>query len=128
RARDNSTPIANVLMNCLVVVAHPLAEDKSRLESFYWHVRWGGLAVRRRPHLDWRSRERAQSVRLLAERKTCKRVAALQDLTMKTVSTTRRPWIEHGLDGLSGRVRGGAPVKLSATDIGRLTQWARDEP
>lgn len=79
-------------------------------------------------HADWRVRERAQSVLLLAEGKTCKQVAELQELTLKTVSSTRRRWIEQGLAGLPDRARSGAPVKLSPQEVERLTQWARDEP
>ncbi|MFE8034482.1 hypothetical protein, partial [Thiohalocapsa marina] len=35
---------------------------------------------------DWRVRERARSVLLLAQGKTCAQVAELQELTMRTVS------------------------------------------
>ncbi len=35
---------------------------------------------------DWRVRERARSVLLLAQGKTCAQVAALQELSMRTVS------------------------------------------
>jgi hypothetical protein len=55
-------------------------------------------------------------------------VAALQDLIMETLSTTRRLWIVQGLDGLSDRARNGAPVNLSVTDMGRFSPWAHDEP
>ena len=46
--------------------------------------------VKRDPH--WRVRERAQNVLLLAAGLTCQQVADQQDLSMQTVSATRRRW------------------------------------
>lgn len=77
---------------------------------------------------DWRVRERARSVLLLAQGKTCAQVAQLQELTMRTVSNTRKRWLAAGLDGLADLPRSGAPAKLSESEIERLTQWAREEP
>lgn len=79
-------------------------------------------------HADWRVRERAQSVLLLAEGRICQDVAERQGLTLQTVSATRRRWFKDGIAGLPDRPRCGAPAKLSAADIERLTQWAREEP
>ena len=79
-------------------------------------------------HPNWRVRERAQSVLLLAEGKICQDVAERQGLTLQTVSATRRRWIEAGLAGLPDRARSGAPPKVSAADLERLTQWAREAP
>ena len=44
-------------------------------------------------HPDWRVRERARSVLLLAQGNTCAQVAALQALSMRTVSNTRQRWM-----------------------------------
>lgn len=77
---------------------------------------------------DWRVRERARSVLLLAQGKTCAQVADAQGLTMRTVSNTRKRWLAAGLDGLADLPRSGAPAKLSPSEIERLLQWARDEP
>jgi len=77
---------------------------------------------------DWRVRERARSVLLLAQGKTCAQVAESQELTMRTVSNTRKRWLAAGLDGLADLPRSGAPAKLSPSEIERLTRWARDEP
>lgn len=41
---------------------------------------------------DWGVRERAHSVLLLSQGKTCAQVAALQELSMRTVSNTRKRW------------------------------------
>ena len=79
-------------------------------------------------HPNWRVRERAQSVLLLAEGKICQEVAERQGLTLQTVSATRRRWIEAGLAGLPDRARSGAPPKVSAADLERLTPWAREAP
>lgn len=73
-------------------------------------------------------RERARSVLLLAQGKTCEQVAELQDLTMKTVSNTRKRWLAAGFDGLADLPRSGAPAKLSPAEVERVVQWARDEP
>lgn len=79
-------------------------------------------------HPDWRVRQRAHSVLLLAEGKTCKQAAQLQGLGFRAVSATRRRWIEGAMASLPDRARSGAPAKLSAQDIERLLQWAREEP
>ncbi len=77
---------------------------------------------------DWRVRERAQSLLLLAEGRTCPQVAEQQGLTLQTVSATRRRWLEHGLSGLSDRPRCGAPAKLTPAETEHLLTWARQEP
>lgn len=77
---------------------------------------------------DWRVRERARSVLLLAQGKTCAQVAQLQELSMRTLSNTRKRWIATGLSGLADRPRSGAPAKVSKQEAERLLQWARDEP
>lgn len=79
-------------------------------------------------HPDWRVRERAQSVLLLAEGKTCKQAGQQQGLSFRTVSATRRRWIEQAMASLPDRARSGAPAKLSPQDIERLLQWAREKP
>jgi transposase len=77
---------------------------------------------------DWRVRERAWSVLLLAQGKTCAQVAELQELTMRTVSNTRKRWLAAGLGGLADLPRSGAPAKVSPSEIERLAQWVREEP
>ena len=86
------------------------------------------LVQTEKKHPDWRVRERARSVLLLAQGKTCAQVAALQALSMRTVSNTRKRWIAAGLSGLADRLRSGAPAKVSKEEAERLLQWARDEP
>ena len=82
--------------------------------------------VKRDPH--WRVRERAQNVLLLAAGLTCQQVADQQDLSMQTVSATRRRWLAQGLVGLPDRARSGAPAKLTAAQTQQLLTWARAEP
>jgi transposase len=77
---------------------------------------------------DWRVRERAQSLLLLAEGRTCPQVAAQQGLTLQTVSATRRRWLNHGLSGLPDCPRCGAPANLTPAETERLLAWARQEP
>ena len=69
---------------------------------------------------NWRVRERAQSVLLLAAGMTCQQVADQQELSMQTVSATRRRWLAQGLAGLPDRARSGAPSKLTAAETHRL--------
>ncbi len=85
------------------------------------------------PHLvqrdpNWRVRQRAQSVLLLAAGLTCQQVADQQALSMQTVSATRRRWLAQGLAGLPDRTRSGAPAKLTAAETQRLFTWAGEEP
>jgi len=69
---------------------------------------------------DWRVRERAQSLLLLAAGQTCPQIAAQQGLTLQTVSATRRRWLDQGLSGLPDRARRGAPAKLTPAETERL--------
>ena len=69
---------------------------------------------------NWRVRERAQSVLLLAAGLTCQQVADQQELSMQTVSATRRRWLAQGLAGLPDRAWSGAPSKLTAAETHRL--------
>ena len=65
---------------------------------------------------DWRVRERARSVLLLAQgKKTCAQVADAQGLTMRTVSNTRKRWLAAGLDGLA--VETGHPQPATGNPI-----------
>jgi transposase len=86
------------------------------------------LVQTEKKHPDWRVRERARSVLLLAPGKTCAQVAALQALSLRTVSTTRQRWLAAGLSGLADRPRRGALAKVSQPEAERLRPWARDEP
>jgi len=45
---------------------------------------------------DWRIRERAKSVLLLEQGKTCAQVSQLQELSMRTMSNTRKSWMAAG--------------------------------
>lgn len=86
------------------------------------------LVQAERKNPDWRVRERAKSMLLLAQGKTCAQVAAMQELSMRTVSNTRKRWMAAGLNGLADLPRSGAPAKVPEPEAERLLQWARDEP
>lgn len=83
-------------------------------------------AVKR--HIDWRVRERAQTILLLGQGWDCANVAQRQGLCVLTVRTTRRAWRDEGLAGLADKHRCGAPPKLADSEVQRLVQWASDEP
>lgn len=49
---------------------------------------------------NWRVRERVRRVILLAQGKTCIQVDELQELSMRTVSSTRKRWIAAELNSV----------------------------
>lgn len=81
-----------------------------------------------RRHANWRMRERAQTLLLLAQGKTAKQVALEMELHPQTVGSTRRQWEQEGMQSLSDKARSGAPAKLPEAQVQRLVQWAKSEP
>lgn len=77
---------------------------------------------------DWRQRERALTVVLLGEGKTCKQVGEIQGLSPRTVGHTRSEWRLEGMASLADKPRSGTPKKLDEAQIERLVQWAKEEP
>ena len=62
---------------------------------------------------DWRERERAETVLLLASGKTVKEAAEQQNLCLEAVRIRRRKWLKRGLTSLPDQSRSGAPSKLT---------------
>jgi transposase len=79
-------------------------------------------------HTNWRMRERAQTLLLLAQGKTAKQVALEMELHPQTVGSTRKQWEQEGMDSLSDKPRSGAPAKLSESQAEQLVAWAKAEP
>lgn len=75
---------------------------------------------------DWRQRERAQTLLLLGEGKTCKQVGQMQGLSPRTVGHTRSEWRLEGKLSLADKPRCGTPKKLDEPQIARLVQWAQE--
>ncbi|WP_232422404.1 helix-turn-helix domain-containing protein [Methylosarcina fibrata] len=76
---------------------------------------------------DWRERERAETVLLLASGKTVKEVAEQQNLCREAVRIRRRKWLKRGLASLPDQPRSGAPTKLTNEHRQQLGQWVEAE-
>ena len=68
-------------------------------------------------HSNWRVRERAQTLLLLAQGKKATQVALEMELHPQTVGSTRRQWEQEGMASLSDKPRSGAPAKLSEVSV-----------
>lgn len=76
---------------------------------------------------DWRERERAETVLLLATGRTVKEVAEQQNLCLEAVRIRRRKWLKLGLASLPDQPRSGAPCKLTDDHRQQLRQWVESE-
>jgi transposase len=77
---------------------------------------------------DWRERDRAETVLLLAAGHSVQEVAERQGLCREAVRVRRRKWLKLGLASLPDRPRGGAPSKLTDAQRGQLGRWVEAEP
>ena len=83
---------------------------------------------------NWRERERAQTLLLMAEGLSRQAVAEELGLHVRTVGSTRRAWLAGGLDTLGDLPRSGAPRKLRpehvehVEHVERIVEWAVAEP
>ena len=93
--------------------------DEISRQRLQWIVRRGQ---------NWRERERAQTLLLMAQGLSRQAVAHELGLNVRTVGTTRRAWLAGGLDALGDLPRSGAPKKLGAQHVERIVEWAVAEP
>ena len=77
---------------------------------------------------NWRERERAQTLLLLAQGKSRQEVAEEMELHVRTVGSTRSAWLASGLHSLGDLPRSGAPRKLGGQHVERIVEWAMAEP
>ncbi|WP_024297126.1 helix-turn-helix domain-containing protein [Methylomicrobium lacus] len=77
---------------------------------------------------DWRERERAQAILLLAEGHTTFEVAEKQGVLPETIRERRSKWFKAGFASLPDQARSGAPSKLSDEHRARLKAWVEAEP
>ena len=77
---------------------------------------------------NWRERQRAQTLLLLAEGMSRQEVAHELGLHVRTVGSTRSRWLEGGLDSLGDLPRSGAPRKLGVQHVERIVEWATTQP
>jgi transposase len=76
---------------------------------------------------DWRERDRAETILLLAAGQSVQAVAEQQDLCREAVRIRRRKWLKFGLASLPDQPRCGAPSKLTEEHRQRLGQWVEAE-
>ena len=62
---------------------------------------------------DWRVRERAETLLLLCAGCSCLEVAEKMKLHFRTISYTRKAWLEEKFQSLPDRPRCGAPLKIT---------------
>jgi transposase len=76
---------------------------------------------------DWRARERAETILLLASGASVKAIAAQQRLCREAVRIRRRKWLKSGLASLPDQPRSGAPSKLADAHREQIQQWVEGE-
>jgi len=76
---------------------------------------------------DWRERERAETILLLASGASVNSIAEQQKLCREAVRIRRRKWLESGLASLPDQPRSGAPSKLADEHRERIQQWVETE-
>jgi len=76
---------------------------------------------------DWRERDRAQTILLLASGQKIQDVAKQQNLCLEAVRIRRRKWLKSGLASLPDQPRCGALSKLTDEHRQLLGQWVEAE-
>lgn len=76
---------------------------------------------------DWRERNRAETILLLAAGHSVQSVAEQQGLCREAVRVRRRKWLKSGLASLPDRPRCGAPSKLTDEQRQQLGAWVEGE-
>lgn len=76
---------------------------------------------------DWRERDRAETILLLAAGHSVQSVAEQQGLCREAVRIRRRKWLKSGLSSLPDRPRCGAPSKLTDEQRQQLGRWVESE-
>ena len=76
---------------------------------------------------DWRERDRAETILLLAAGHSVQSVAEQQGLCREAVRVRRRKWLKSGLASLPDRPRSGAQSKLTDEQRQQLGTWVERE-
>ncbi|MEC4747179.1 helix-turn-helix domain-containing protein [Methylomicrobium sp. Wu6] len=76
---------------------------------------------------DWRERERAETILLLASGVSVKAIGKQQRICREAVRIRRRKWLECGLASLPDQPRSGAPSKLADEHREQIQQWVEAE-
>lgn len=86
-----------------------------------------GLKALVKKGMDWRERDRAETILLLAVGKSVAEVAEHQGLCREAVRVRRRQWLKGGFASLPDQPRCGAPNKLTDEHRQRLSDWVEQE-
>ncbi|HUL11614.1 MAG TPA: helix-turn-helix domain-containing protein [Methylococcaceae bacterium] len=76
---------------------------------------------------DWRERDRAETILLLAAGHSVQAVAEHQGLCREAVRIRRHKWLKSGLASLPDQPRSGAPSKLTDKQRQELGTWVEGE-
>lgn len=77
---------------------------------------------------NWRDRQRAQTLVLLDDGLPRADIAAELGINLRTVGSTRRAWLDGGMDSLPDLPRSGAPRKVTSQQWDKLVALAGSEP
>jgi transposase len=77
---------------------------------------------------NWRQRERAQTLVLLADGLSLLEAAQQVGIHARTAGFTRLDWLARGFESLVDKPRSGAPRKISPEQLGKMIETARSEP
>ncbi|MCK9398002.1 MAG: hypothetical protein M0Q44_20740, partial [Methylobacter sp.] len=76
---------------------------------------------------DWRERDRAETITMLADGFSVKGVAAKQGYKPEAIRIRHRKWLKQGFASLPDQPRSGAPTILTDEHRQLLKQWAEAE-
>ena len=91
-------------------------EDRKGLQLLF--VRW----------VNWRQRERAQTLLYLDGDLPTAEVARLMNKHARTVGSTRQGWLKSGFDSLPDLPKSGAPRKIAPEQVQKIVAAATAEP
>ena len=77
--------------------------------------------------IDWRARQRAQTLLYFHDGLSAKLIVAQQELNLDTVYDRRKNWLSKGFACLYDVHRSGAPPKLNAIHRDQIKTWAEEE-
>lgn len=77
---------------------------------------------------NWRERERAQTILLLADGLSLAEAAEEIGIHVRTAGFTRLDWLARGFESLVDKSRSGAPRKISPEQLSKVIDAARSEP
>jgi transposase len=100
-----------------------------RCDAFFLHKDdFDNLSKIVKKDLDWRKRERAQTLLSLHETKSASKTASAVGIHEKTVGLTKRDWLARKYESLVDRPRTGAPSKISSEQLQKIIEKAKSEP